>query len=244
MPDVRFGRRVRAVRLHRRLRQVDVARRASCHQSVVSVIERGDIEEVSLSLLRRVCAALDIDLLLTPRWRGGEIDQLVDSGHAMVVEHVAALLRRRGWIVDAEVSFNVFGERGSVDLVGWHPGERALVLVEAKTVLTDLQALLLSMSRKVRHVPEILERDRGWKRRSLGRLLVVIGTTANRSVVERHESLFASTFPAGSNVAKAWLALPRDDLAAVWFVSPMALAHGSTRPARRFRSIRARTGRD
>jgi len=244
MNDLRVGRIIRAVRIHVHLRQSDVGRLADCGQSVISLLEHGRLDEASLRTLRRVCTVLEIDLALDARWRGGAIDRLLDQGHAAIVEYAARLLVRNGWIVDAELTFNEYGERGSVDVVAWHPEHRALLLVEVKTALTDLQAMLLSMSRKVRIVPGILTRERGWHRRHLGRVLVVAGTTANRSTVAQHRAMFEATFPEGSRDARAWLANPTSDLAAVWFVSQMAVSHATTASRRRVRVARAQTSAD
>ena len=72
----------------------------------------------------------------------------------------------------------------------------------------------MSMSKKVRVVPEVVARQRGWDRRALGRLLVIAGTSANRSVARRHATMFGVTFPHASLRARAWLHAPESDLAA------------------------------
>ena len=60
-----------------------------------------------------------------------------------------------------EYTFNHYGERGSVDVVAYHAGHRALLIVEVKTRLTDLQAFLASFGRKLRVVPALVRDDRG-----------------------------------------------------------------------------------
>src|SRR4051794_38267243 len=149
MTDDRAGRLVAAVRRHLGLRQVDVARAATVDQKVVSLIERGELPRVSVDAFRRVCAALGIDPVLELRWRGGHGERLIDRVHSAIVERVVAELAGAGWGCEPEFSFNVFGERGSVDVLAWHPASRALLIVEAKSRFTDLQALLMALSRKV-----------------------------------------------------------------------------------------------
>jgi hypothetical protein len=173
-----------------------------------------------------------------PSCHGGEAGRsiaLLDAGYAAIVDHIAGLLTRRGWIVELERSFNVFGERGAVDIVGWHPKRRSLLIVEVKTALMDLQAMLGSMSRKVRHVPGILERDRGWRRDHLGQLVVVAGTAGNRAVVDRHDALFAATFPSRSREARTWTSDPASDFSGLWFLSLSALGPDAATPRRRVR---------
>lgn len=244
MNDVRVGRIVRAVRHDHRLRQSDVARIAGVDQSVVSDLENGRLEGVSLRSSRKIAAALGVDLVIDARWRGGTADRLLDRGHAAIVEIVTARLVASGWVVEPEFSFNSFGDRGSVDVLGWHPARRALLIVEVKTELTDLQAMLMSMSKKVRIVPEIVERQRGWGSRCLGRLLVVAGTSANRTIARRHATTFGASFPHASLRARAWLHAPESDLAALWFVSPMARGHGPIGPRQRVHVLHARRVRD
>jgi DNA-binding Xre family transcriptional regulator len=238
MSDVRVGRIINAVRLQRRLRQWDLADLAGVDRSVLSDLEHGRLESVSLRTARKLCAPLEIDLVVEARWRGGAVDRLVDRGHAQLVERTARELQACGWIVEAELTFNVYGDRGSVDLVGWHPEHRSLCLVEVKTALTDLQAMLMSMSKKVRVVPGELEDQRGWRRRALGRVLVVLGSTANRAIVEHHPALFESSFPARTGDVRAWLRRPVGELAGVWFVSPVVVRHGTPVACRRVRPRR------
>ena len=140
MTDQRVGRLLAAVRRHLRLRRVDVARIAGVDQKTVSTLERGSLERVCVAAFRRVCAALGIEPELRLRWRGGLGDRLIDSGHASIVETVAGELGGSGWLTDPEFSFNVYGERGSVDVLAWHPTHQALLIVEVKTIVTDIQA--------------------------------------------------------------------------------------------------------
>jgi transcriptional regulator with XRE-family HTH domain len=141
MDDLAVGSVVRSLRRRQGLRQSDVAALAQVSQPVVSRIERGRLEEVTLATLRRVGRVLELALPLDPRWRGGELPRLRDREHAAIVERCVRILRDLGWEVLVEFSFNSYGERGSVDIVAWHPAARALLLVEVKSRLLDLQAL-------------------------------------------------------------------------------------------------------
>jgi hypothetical protein len=109
-----------------------------------------------------------------------------------------------------------------------------------KTALTDLQAFLMSMSRKLRIVPGIIETERGWDRVALGRILIVDGTRANRTIVERHASMFEATFPARTIAARQWLRRPACDFAGIWFVTPRRDVPAVSASAGRVRVVRAR----
>ncbi len=63
-----------------------------------------------------------------------------------------------------EVSFAVYGERGVIDILAWHPGERALLVIELKTEIVDIQDLIGTVDRK-RRLARVVARDRGWVRR-------------------------------------------------------------------------------
>jgi transcriptional regulator with XRE-family HTH domain len=241
MTDEQAGRLIAAVRRHLGLRQEDVAREARVDQKIVSLLERGQLARVSVERFRRVCAALQVEPVLELRWRGGLGDRLIDRDHARIVEAVVAELSRLGWETTPEFTFNVYGERGSVDVLAWHAAKRALLLVEVKTRLTDLQRFLMSMSKKVRLVPAVVAEERGWKRSGLGHLVVVLDSHANRSTVASHEATFAATFPARTARVRAWLRSPVGDLAGVWFLALRREAHPEDGAARRIQASHART---
>lgn len=219
MDDWRVGAAIRSVRRRRGLRQVDVARMADVSQGLISKIERGRLESVSIATVRQIGATLDIGLPFTPRWHGAELARLLDHEHAGLVEVLVSELRSTGWTVLVEYSFNYFGDRGSVDVVGWHEACAALLIAEVKSRILDSQDLHSVLDRKVRVVPMLLRRERGWHARVVGRLVFVAGTHANRLAVTRHAATFDTTLPQRSGDARRWLRQPSDGLAALWFVA-------------------------
>jgi transcriptional regulator with XRE-family HTH domain len=230
----RVGAIVRAVRLHEGLRQQDVADRAEVSQRWVSELERGRVGSASVDAVERVCRALDILVNFDLRWRGGDLDRLVDRDHAAIVNYLVGRLKRWGWDVRVEYGFNHYGDRGSVDILAWHPRERVLLIVEVKSRLTDLQQMLGSLDRKVRVVPRAFAIDKPFA--ADGRpptrtdvLLVVLGTTANRNVVARHPDIFDSAFPDRSPGLVVRLRRPVRPLRALWFVSSGAVGAGLRR---------------
>ena len=99
MDTFRAARAFRAVRLHLGLRQSDVAGRAGVSQQTVSDLECGRLGLMAIDTAAQMFAALDIRLVLVPNWRGGQLDRLLDEGHAAVGGACAELLRSHGWIV-------------------------------------------------------------------------------------------------------------------------------------------------
>jgi transcriptional regulator with XRE-family HTH domain len=218
--DLAVGRLLRLARSRRRLRQADVARIAGIHQGTVSLAERGQLSALTVRTTRAIAAALQIGLQFEPRWRGPALDRLRDAGHAAAVEAVAAELARHGWDVLIEVGFSRYGERGSVDVIGWRATECALLIVEVKTSLVDLQATLGAIDRKRRIVPGELSRERGWRPAAIGVALVVVDSSTARDVVTRHRSIFDSAFPSRTVAVRHWLESPTGALRGLWFLRP------------------------
>jgi hypothetical protein len=109
-------------------------------------------------------------------------------------------------LVDAELTFNHYGGRGSIDLFAWHSATRTLVVIEIKTVIVDVRDLLSNVDRKVR-IGRSLAVERGWTPRAvLPVLLVAEGSTARRRIAE-HAALFGR-FSLRGRSGMAWLRQP------------------------------------
>ena len=97
---------------------------------MIAAIDRGQIEGVTVGSLVRAARALGADVDLRLRWRGEHLDRLLDEAHSTLVDAMVARLKRFGWVVDVEVSFAIWGERGSIDVLAFHPAFGALLVVE------------------------------------------------------------------------------------------------------------------
>src|SRR5213075_1591159 len=118
------------IRLDRR--QSDVAHDSGLSRSLIASIDRGELDGVSVGSLVRAARALGADVDIRLRWRGEQLDRLIDEAHAAIVEATVVLLKRLGWIVEVEVSLSTWGERGSIDVLAFHPEFRALLVIEVK----------------------------------------------------------------------------------------------------------------
>lgn len=175
---------------------------------MVSLLERGRIDEVSLPVLRRVIRALDADLVLVVRWRGGDIDRLLDERHAGLGEAMTRLLDENGWEVLPEVTYAIYGERGSIDVLAWHAETRTLLVIELKSELTSIEETLRRHDVKVRLAPRIASERFGWRPAIVARLLVLPEGRTARSHVERHSALFARSYPERNRAIRAFLRRP------------------------------------
>lgn len=218
MDGPRVGRTIRVIRLRLGLSQRELGQRAGQSQQQISRLERGDLETTTIRALRAVLGALGASLEVRVRWRGPELDRLLDADHAELVATATAILRALGWEVVHEWTFNHFGERGAIDLVAWHPEARALLVVEVKSDLVDLQDLLGSLDRKARITLAVLAPERGWRPAAVARLVVLPERSGLRAKVGRFEDVLRPTLPARTRAIRAWLRAPRGALAGIWFV--------------------------
>jgi transcriptional regulator with XRE-family HTH domain len=217
MDYAKVGSVFRAVRIRRGMSQGQVAEAAGVSRTAVSTIERGVLENSSLRIIGRVSAALGISCAFEARWRGAETAALLDERHARVVQLAVARLTRLGWQVFPEHTFSIWGERGSTDVLAWHPVRRAVLVIEVKTRLADLQDLLSTMDRKRRLAPSIA-RSEDWGPLFIGSLLVLPGETWARTAVGRFDSVFTAALPERAAEVSAWLRAPDRDLRGIWFL--------------------------
>jgi transcriptional regulator with XRE-family HTH domain len=215
--DVQVGSIIRAVRIRRGLRQTDVAVTAGVGQTTVSLIEKGCLEQLSLGVLRRVATAAGVSLPFNARWRGPELVRLLDEKHAAMVREIISRLGGLGWQSVPEHTFSIWGERGAVDVIAWNPSFRALLIIEVKSLIVDLQDLLSAIDRKRRLGPT-LARELGWKPLVIGAVLVLPEETQARNAVRANESIFDETFPARTVELRRWLHRPDRDVNGIWFL--------------------------
>jgi transcriptional regulator with XRE-family HTH domain len=234
MNDLRFAAAVRAERRRRRLRQSDVAARAGLSQQTVSALEHGQLDAFTLHSIRAICRALEISIELSVRTHGPEPDSLLDARHAGLVQAVVARLAP-GWTVLLEFSFSEYGERGCVDVLAWHPAHQALLLIEVKSEIIDVQGLLRGMDVKTRIVPALLSKTRGWRPRHLGSILVLPDESAARRAVDRHGAIFNAALPARTVEVRRWLQAPDGPLRGIYFLSPTPARRAIRNPGSRGR---------
>jgi hypothetical protein len=162
---------------------------------------------MGLATIRDCLSVVEVRLQLTPMWRGSQLDRLLDEGHASLAAAWKERLESWGWLVRAEVSYSRYGERGRIDLLGWLPRARALVVIEVKTEIVDIQELLGGIDTKARVAPHVA-RSVGWEQPEMVvPALIASDTSANRSRVRRVGTLF-SGFGMRGRVASSWLRRP------------------------------------
>jgi transcriptional regulator with XRE-family HTH domain len=240
--DFRLVAAIRQVRQARGWRQVDLAARSGVSQSAVSRLERGRIGGLSVGHIRAIAAALDVRVDVVPRWRGGDLDRLLNRLHSGLHEYVARTFQARwpAWILAPEVSFAIYGERGVIDMLAWHPGRRALLVIELKTDVVDVNELLGTLDRKRRLAGRIAA-ERGWDAVTVSAWLIVRDSRTSRRRVAAHESMLRAALADDRRRVSRWLRDPVGQVGGLsfWTDSRHTTARQSFDPKRRVREARS-----
>jgi hypothetical protein len=141
---------------------------------------------------------------------------MTNARHSALHVSVARALARDfpDWEMAHEVSFSIWGERGVIDLLLWHPGRRALLIIELKTEIVDTGELLSTMDRRRRLAPEIAK-ERGWKPLTVSTWVVVAPSRTNERRVAEHRAVLRSAYPADGRQIRRWLRNPVGSIAAL-----------------------------
>ena len=140
----------------------DLATRSGVSQATISRVERGHPGSLTLTTLRRIAGALDVKVDLVARWRAGDLDRLLNAKHSQLHESVARWFADElpAWVLAPEVSYSIYRERGVVDIVAWHPGRRAILVIELKTDIVDVNQL--DREGRGEGAPDPHDRPRPW----------------------------------------------------------------------------------
>ena len=242
MEVVRFGLAMRALRRRRRWTQQRLANAAGVSRQVIGRIENGKADRIAVHTLIRVASALGATLSVKVLWHGEGLDRLLDAAHADLTERILRLVQDLGWVASPEVSFNIRGDRGTIDILAFHAATGSLLVIEIKSVVPDLQSMLGTLDRKVRVAAEVA-RERGWQVRSVSRLLVLPDDRTSRRRVEEHRGTFETAFPARTVDVRRWLRDPDGRLAGLLFLpnAPDTGTRHRVAPVARARSATSRS---
>ena len=236
MDDFRVGWAIRLVRQRRGWRQRDLEERSGVSRTVISRMERGHLGTQSLDDIRAVAGALDIRIDLMARWRAGDLDRLLNAGHSALHESVARMFRDKlpAWVLVPEVSFAIYGERGVIDILAWHPGRRALLVIELKTDVADMNELVGTLDRKRRLARQVALK-RGWDPLIVSAWLIVVDSRTNRRRIAAHETMLRGALPDDGRTMTRWLRDPSRAVAGLTFWAGGMASASRARPIRRVR---------
>jgi transcriptional regulator with XRE-family HTH domain len=218
MDDRRIGLVIRGLRRRRGWRQSDLGAASHVSQTTISAVERGHLDTLSVRTFRQILAALDARGELEVRWRGGQLDRMLDEDHALLVGRVVEVLERYGWETAIEVTYAVFGDRGSIDVLGFHRPTGSLLVIEVKTQLTSVEETLRRHDEKVRLANRVAADRFGWRASTTSQLLVIAETRTARGSVQRHARVLDAALPAENVAVRRWLAAPSGRIRGRWFL--------------------------
>ncbi|HEY6608959.1 MAG TPA: hypothetical protein VI277_07185 [Candidatus Limnocylindria bacterium] len=164
---------------------------------------------------------------------------MMDEGHAALVGAVARRLESLGWEVRPEVSFAVYREQGSIDLVAWHRASGTLLVTEVKTELTSIEETLRRHDTKVRLAPDVVQERFGWRPRRIARLLILPDASTPRRQVHRHEAVLRTAYPLRGPDLRAWLRAPAGSIAGLAYLPVTSRRRATSSPVSRRRIRRA-----
>jgi len=218
MDALRLGSVFRAVRIRKGWRQADVAGAARVSIATISRIERGQLDSLPVGTVLRISSALEIRLDWMPRWRGGELDRMLNAGHSAMHEAAAFELAGTEWVCRAETTFAIYGERGIIDILSFHSPSGALLVIELKTDLVDVQGLIGSVDRYRRLAPQVA-RERAWAVKSVSCWVLLRDTPSNHRRLAAHATVLRNAFPVDGRRMRGWLRRPVGAVAALSFLS-------------------------
>jgi hypothetical protein len=129
-------------------------------------------------------------------------------------------------------------------VLAWHPGRRALLVIELKTKLVDVSDLLGTMDRR-RRLAWRIGRERDWDPITVSTWVVIAESRTNRRAVAAHERTIRSKMPVRSRAIARWLRDPVGRVDALGFLPEWRrVTRGrSTAPRRRIAAKVPRSAR-
>ena len=171
-----------------------------------------------------MCAVLGARFDGQLMWRGADLDRLLDARHASLVEAAVRALRRLGWESLVEATYSIYGERGSIDVLGGMEHMRAVVVEEIKSDIPRLEETIRKLDEKERLVMTQIAQDRfGWQPSTIGRILLLPDTDRARRLVAAHAAVLDASFPARGTEIRAWLRRPEGRISGILFVADTSM---------------------
>lgn len=217
--DDRLGRALRELRRRSGQTQEEAARAAGVSPRVIRRVERAGTRGSTVATLSAVFAPFEARVRVSVWWRGAELDRVLDEAHAALVEHVVALLVRRGWRTAPEVTFSEYGERGSIDILGLEAHALACVVGEVKSAFGSMEETNRRLDVKARLAPKLCLDRFGVRPMTVSRLLILPNDASLRRVAARHAATLGAVYPAQARDIRAWLRNPSQAISGLWFVS-------------------------
>jgi hypothetical protein len=113
-----------------------------------------------------------------------------------------------------------YGERGSIDVLGWHRATGTLLVVEVKSSIASVEELLRRLDAKARLAPAVALERWGVRSQRASRLVVRPEDRTERRRVARQAAVLDQALPDRGRDVSRWLSEPDGGLAGLLFMTP------------------------
>jgi transcriptional regulator with XRE-family HTH domain len=206
--DQALARAIRTARTETGWSQAVLAHRLGVSQSMISRLETAQTACIDAELASRAMRTLGIRVTFDGRTLGlaGRREQR-DVVHAACSAYVARRLRLAGWEVAVEVEVGSGRSRGWIDILAYRASDRTLPLIEIKTEIHDVGALLRTVG-WYRREASAAARRLGWRPARLASGLMLLASAADDENVRRQLGLLSEVFPDGATGLARLIAAP------------------------------------
>lgn len=190
-----LGAAIRTARLETGWSQAALARRIRTSQSVLSRLETAAAATVDTALASRALDVLGVRVTFDGRTLGlaGRREQR-DGVHAACVAFIVRRLRGQGWEAAVEVEIGDGRSRGWIDILAYRASDRTLLVIEVKTEIHDVGALLRTAAWYRREAPAAARRL-GWVPSRIVLNLLALASSENDDRIARERELIGELFP-------------------------------------------------
>lgn len=173
--------------------QRELSRRSGVVQSLLSRIERGQVDDLRLSDVDRLLSALGIRYWLGVEPPTGFGRRRSDAVHARCSGFVHRRLGAGGWLIEREVEIGSDRSRGWIDILAFHADSGLLLVIEVKTELHDLGAIERSLNWYRREAWAAARRF-GWRPTTVATALLVLQSVVNDARISADRAVFGAAF--------------------------------------------------
>jgi len=203
-----IGAAIKRTRLECHWTQADLADRLHSTQSQISRLESGTRRHIDGPLASRAIALLGIRVDFDAQTLGmaGRREQR-DLVHATCSAYVARRLAPGGWETRLEVEIGTGRYRGWIDVLGFRPADRSLLIGEVKTEILDLGAIQRTLAWYEREAWKAA-RLLGWNAQRSTAVLLVLATAENDARVSVNRAGLKASFPTKARQLQQWVDSP------------------------------------
>ena len=153
---------------------------------------------------------LDARVDMFVRWHGGDLPRLLGARHARLHEGIAGRFfgDLPSWVVEPEVSFSIYGERGIIDILAWHPTRRILLVIELKTEIVDVERVAREAGPEATPRHQHRPQTGAGARSAVSTWVVIADSRSNRRAVVDHATVLRAKLPVDGPTMRAWLRSP------------------------------------